>query len=321
MNMVHPKPVAPGAAVCFTTPSLPIKPNPKERIDRRQACVDWAAALGLEPVFTPNFAAHGEVQSPESRRMRLDDLNFALDYPFVSIVGGGGGAISLLDGIDYDKARRNRPVVMGMSDQTKIVNAIAARAELVTFYGPNGGFGHWYQADGNPLRDFFVEKTIEEVRSAVWGRTAQLRPTGKEQDAAWQAVPLHVETFGCPDVLEGVTFGGHWAAAAQMLSGTEYFPRPEGRKLVFLEALHDEILPNLIAFERMRVLGCFRDASLLCGGQFWEKQPVRRWLIEYCQRHDLPLAYQLRFGHMHPISVLPVGAEARFDTRSLELTW
>ena len=142
MELIYPKPVEEGATVCFCTPSLPIKPNPKQRIDRRQACVEWAEALGLTPVFTPNFAAHTEIQSLGSRQMRLDDFNAALDHPFVSIVGGGGGAISLLDGIDYDKARRNRPVVMGMSDQTKIVNAVAARAGLVTYYGPNGGFGH-----------------------------------------------------------------------------------------------------------------------------------------------------------------------------------
>ena len=256
----------------------------------------------------------------QSRRMRLEDFNAALDHPFVSIVGGGGGAISLLDGIDYQKARRNRPVVMGMSDQTKIVGALAARAGLVTYYGPNGGFGHWYQAD-NPRRDFFAEKTVEAVRSAVWDRKAHLEPTGGEENASWQPVDLGVARFNCPGVLEGVTFGGHWNAAAQMLSGTEYFVQPAGRKLVFLEALHDHILPNFIAFERMRVLGCFREAAILCGGPFWEQEPVREWLIAYCDRHGLPLVYQLRFGHMHPISALPVGAYARFDTRTLELTW
>lgn len=320
MEMVHPKPIESGATACFCTPSLPITPNSRDRIGRCQACVEWAAALGLEPVFTPNFAAHTEVQSLASRRMRLEDFNAALDHPFVSIVGGGGGAISLLDGIDYDKARRNRPVIMGMSDQTKIVNAVAARAALVTYYGPNGGFGHWYQAD-NPRRDFFAEKVIEEVRSAVWDRKAHLEPTGGEENARWEPIELKVERFGCGDVLDGVTFGGHWNAAAQTLSGTDYFLRPPGRKLIFLEALHDHVLPNLTAFERLRVLGYLQDAALLCGGPFWEAEPVRRWLTEYCDRWGIPLVTQLRFGHIHPISVLPVGAEAQFDTRSLELTW
>lgn len=323
MEMLHPMPLRPGDAVCFCTPSLPIVPNRKERIDRRQACVEWAAALELKPVFAPNFARHTEVYSHESRKMRVDDFNFALDHPMVSIVGGGGGAISLLDGIDYGKARRNRPVVMGMSDQTKIVNAIAARAGLVTYYGPNGGFGHWYQADGNPKKDFFTQKTLEEIHSALWDRKAHLAPTGGEEDAAWKPLELRVEKFGCADVLEGMTFGGHWNAAAQTMSGTEYFLRAKGKKLIFLEALHDVVLNNFIAFERMRIMGYWRDAAVLCGGPFWEKpgEAVRQGLIDYCARHGIPLVYHLRFGHFHPISVLPVGAQARIDTRKLELTW
>ena len=118
-----------------------------------------------------------------------------------------------------------------------------------------------------------------------------------------------------------MAFGGHWNVAAQTLSGTDFFPRPSGRKLIFLEALHDLILPNFIAFERLRVLGYFQDAALLCGGPFWEKEPVREWLSRYCEQWAIPLVYHLRFGHKHPISVLPVGAWARFDVSTRTLTW
>jgi muramoyltetrapeptide carboxypeptidase LdcA involved in peptidoglycan recycling len=105
------------------------------------------------------------------------------------------------------------------------------------------------------------------------------------------------------------------------MSGTAYFLPPQARNLIFLEALHDLILPNVIAFERLRALGYFCNSALLCGGPIWEKEPVREWLVEYCRRWAIPLAYRLRFGHMHPISVLPVGAWARFDPDTLELTW
>ena len=124
-------------------------------------------------------------------------------------------------------------------------------------------------------------------------------------------------------MLEGVTYGGHWNAAAQTLSGTDLFPRPDGPKLIFMEAMHDEILPNFISLERMRVLGLLEGAAIVHRGPFWQKpgQAVRQWLIDYCDRWQIPLVVCLRFGHFHPISVLPVGAMARLDTRSFRLGW
>ena len=255
--------------------------------------------------------------------MRLEDFNTALDHPFVSIVGGGGGAISLLDGIDYDKARRNRPVVMGMSDQTKIVNALAARAGLVSYYGPNGGFAGWYR-DDDPHRDFFAASIIEQVKLAVWEHRSDLAPTGREESGRREALNLKPRVHTDKPLLAGTIIGGHWNAVAQTLSGTAVFPPPTPPMLICLEAMHDVVLQNMIAMERMRVLGYLENAAILCGGPYWDKgEPgdVERWLIDYCAQHDLPLVTHLRFGHFHPISVFPVGAYARFDTSTLQLTW
>ena len=73
-------------------------------------------------------------------RDRAADINAAFIDPEVDAIfalRGGWGASRLLPFIDFDAIRENPKVILGYSDITSLLNAIYAKAGVVSFHGPN----------------------------------------------------------------------------------------------------------------------------------------------------------------------------------------
>jgi len=78
-------------------------------------------------------------QSAGTHQQKLAALHELAGDPAVKAVifaTGGNRALHLLDGIDYDLIAANPKIYMGFSDCTALLNAITARAGLVTYHGP-----------------------------------------------------------------------------------------------------------------------------------------------------------------------------------------
>ena len=71
---------------------------------------------------------------------RASDINAAFADPQIDAVfalRGGWGASRLLPFLNFDLIAKNPKIFLGYSDITSLLNAIYAKAGVVTFHGPN----------------------------------------------------------------------------------------------------------------------------------------------------------------------------------------
>ena len=116
-----------------------------------------------------------------------------------------------------------------------------------------------------------------------------------------------------------------------MAAGTAVWPAPERwrRALLFLETSEDKPSPTFVtwALRNLAAQGVLDAVSGILFGKpqdeaYYEeyKQALRQVVAEEAGRSELPILYNLNFGHAAPIGVLPIGVPAELDCEKKTLT-
>ncbi len=298
----RPPRLRPGDVVGIVSPSSPVAPESDARLHTGVCALE---ALGLrvrvgDHVFAPGSYSAG---TPESRARALMETWHDPQVRMVLMSQGGQTANGLLDGLDYAAFARDPKVFMGMSDGTTLVNALAVRAGIVTFHGPDLLFGF-----GRPMRAEVVDQCVSVLFDA---RPASL-VTG--------SMGVHREGHA-----SGPLVGGHInILLATMLAG--YGPVFD-ESVLFLEGTHpiDE-LDRMFTVLRLR--GVFdRIAALVLGHFSGPALPdsvggsVPELALRVCSPYDFPIVELTDLGHHVDNIVVPLGVRATVDThdRSLAL--
>jgi muramoyltetrapeptide carboxypeptidase len=237
---------------------------------------------------------------------RLAELNRAIRDSSVDAVwclGGGYGAMRLLDGIDYEALRRRPKAIIGYSDITAIHAAVAMRCGLSTIHGPTA-------------RSRLSSVAERSLRAAL---TRDGEPCGIADDA---------ETL-VGGRARGTLVGGNLALLAA-LHGTPYQPRYDGAILVMEDVNEapyriERMLWQLrlsgdlqrcagIAFGSFTNTGETKDESL--GGE----RTVEAVLREAAQAAGVPAICGIPMGHIKDQWSVPLGAMAELDADAGTLT-
>ena len=258
--------------------------------------------------------------SAGTREERLEDLHTLFADPEVKMVlmsQGGNTANQLLDGIDYDLLRRNPKILAGISDGTSLLNAVHARAGLITYHGPDvmWTFGQKMtpQIERNIKSTFFDESKIELETNENWQH--QLRPDLKysgwrclrEGDATGRLVGGHIRVLA-NTILAG--YGPSFKNAILFLEGTDNV----GRTHSFITALRLHGIFDKIAGV---ILGWFD------GSELEEKQlsrPVSEAFLEETVEYDFPVLEIGELGHNVENYVLPIGCKTTIDATMKRIT-
>jgi muramoyltetrapeptide carboxypeptidase len=119
-------------------------------------------ALGLNPTLgahvearTGYLAGSDEERAADFNRMVRDP-----DVRAIVAIRGGYGTMRILPALDYAALRRDPKIVMGYSDLTAILCAVAVRSGIVTFHGPLGAHGSSWTGRA---RDY-IEWTLMRAR-------------------------------------------------------------------------------------------------------------------------------------------------------------
>jgi muramoyltetrapeptide carboxypeptidase len=190
-----------------------------------------AATNRLEAAgFSLSFGRHW--QEAESNYMaasieaRLADLHEAFAAPHVDGILtaiGGYNSNQLLEQIDYDLVRKNPKVFCGYSDITVLCNAIFAKTNMATYYGPH--FSSWGMEQGfeysiRAVKDCLLsDDPYALTASKSW--SDDLWFTNQEQRTFHQNVDGNVVLR--PGKAQGRLIGGHLTSFAN-LRGTPYWP-------------------------------------------------------------------------------------------------
>jgi muramoyltetrapeptide carboxypeptidase len=276
-----------------------------------------------ESVKKSSLRSHNSIEN------RVDDIHkFVKNNNIGCIMSYWGGLNSnqLLEYLDYDLIRNNPKIIIGFSDMTAITTAITKKTGLVTFSGPAvlsfskpEPFDYtWNYFETVCIRGDDNVKIIPSFEYAD-----DLFYLRKDDDYRIMKKNYGIKVFSKGKAKGEIVAGNMQTLLA--LSGTSFMPEVSG-KILFLE--DDETCsPALISrfFQQFKDIGWFEKISGIIIGRFTEQSKftfdnsLEKLLEEYFQDTEIPILYDVDFGHSDPIITIPNGGYANIDAEKKEI--
>lgn len=298
--------------------------------------------FGLQVEVMPN-ALKGIAYLDEHPEARAADLMAAFRDKTIKAVFnaiGGDDTIRLLPYIDFDVLRENPKIFTGFSDTTTN-HFMMFHAGLVSYYGASL-MNNW--AEYVKINDYTLEMIIKtmfdpqpilEIPSApYWCDDEDERVWWKEENMNILK-PYHPEEVGYQviqgsGVVEGELLGGCVDVFIE-LTGTPIWPTLDQwrGKLLMLETSEEDMSCDLLTWQlrNLAAQGIFDVIHGIVVGKparrsKYEpyKEVYRRVVGKEAGHPELPILYNVNFGHAEPIGVLPIGVKARLDADNCKLT-
>lgn len=265
---------------------------------------------------------------PEKRAQDLMEAfsNSSVDG-IISCIGGSD-SIRILPYINKDIISKNPKIFMGYSDDT-ITHFLCCKAGFSSFYGASLLVDFAENVEMHPYTIEYIKKALfsSEVIGTIepskeW--TSMWNPWKKRLKEQKREYYLNrgYEVLQGENSVIGRLLGGCFESF-QMLRGTEYFPKLEefNDSILFFET--SEKHPAVWNIENdLRVLGSMGILDRI-KGMIWGKPQNEQYYTEYkmaiCKimrefgREDMPILYNLNFGHTEPKICIPYGALAQID--------
>lgn len=288
--------------------------------------------FGLEVIAMPH-ALKGSAFVAAHPELRAKDLMDAFKDEFIAGIFcaiGGDDSIRLLPYIDYEVIKKNPKIFMGYSDST-INHLMMYKAGLGSFYGPSimcefGEYGKMFDYTVNAVQKVLFEDTV--------GYQIKSSPKWSKDFIPWDEENINLvkqmqsETHGY-EILQGEgKHVGHLLGGCidvfMMCTGTSIWPSLEQWKhaILFVETSEDQPSPQLItwAFRNLAAQGILKELSGIIVGKPQDEVYYEEYKAAICQvvseeEHlvDLPIIYNVNFGHAMPIGIIPYGVQTELD--------
>lgn len=242
---------------------------------------------------------------------------------------GGYESVRLLPYIDYDVIRNNPKIFIGYSDTT-VTHLICYKAGLSSFYGPSilAEF-----AENSRMFDYtkaWVEKVL--FTPAVIGKI-EPSPVWTSEYLPWEEKNKNIkrklqksdgyEVLQGQGVAEGRLIGG-CIEVLEMLKGTEIWPSKEAwqKAVLFFETSEEKPSPTYVEYwlRNYGSQGILNKVNGIIFGKPYDnlyyeeyKKVIVKVVRDELKLHDLPILYNVNFGHTAPMTILPYGAMAEID--------
>jgi muramoyltetrapeptide carboxypeptidase len=239
---------------------------------------------------------------------RASDINAAFADPEIDAVfalRGGWGASRLLPSLDFDLIAKNPKIFLGYSDITSLLNAIYAKAGVVTFHGPNV-MSRWNEFTYQGMRE-----VLFDAKSATYSN-----PEVIDDDLV--ARNHRIQTISAGKA-RGHLIGGNLTLMSALV-GTPYFPDARGA-ILFLEDVGEAIYRVDRMMTQLKLSGVLGQVSGIVFGHFTGVKPnpglgnfaLMDILEQHCEPLGVPCYFGAMIGHVEQQSTVPVGATAEMD--------
>lgn len=275
-------------------------------------------SLGFAISYSTNCEVSDEFLS-SSVESRVKDLHNAFQDKNVDGILtaiGGHNSVQLLESIDFELIKNNPKIFMGFSDITTLLNAIYAKTGLITYLGPH--YSSWGMVKGFDYteKSFLQAVTSDKQYSLEINETWSDDPWYLNQnDREFIADKnKHVLSTGGA---EGRVIGGNLSSFS-LLNGTKFQPSLKDA-ILFIE---DDSEISIGEFDRMlQAVLLQKDADQIKGiliGRFQKSVNMTDDLLMKIvslklSDKNIPIAYNLNFGHTTPIGVIPIGGVCKID--------
>ncbi|NQP55216.1 LD-carboxypeptidase [Streptococcus suis] len=279
-------------------------------------------ALGFRLSFSEHYFENDMFDSaPIASRVADLEAAFAdesVDAILTTI--GGFNCNELLPYLNFDLIARNPKIFCGYSDTTALLNAIYAKTGMQTYMGPSyssfkmrEGQDYQTQAWLNAVtQDSFTLEPSEEWSSDAW----------YIPDAPRTFFPTEWKVYN-PGQASGVAIGGN-ISTLNLLTGTEFAPRPDKYVLFLEEAEDDDYL--IIARHLTALLQTYPNPQAVVFGRFpKETKLTEEILLTILDKHPIlkkvPVLYDLDFAHTQPLFTITIGGQVEIDTKTFSITF
>ncbi|HOI29800.1 MAG TPA: LD-carboxypeptidase [Melioribacteraceae bacterium] len=293
MRIIKPKKLKPGDVIGIISPAS--SPDDLSKVNRG---VQYLEKLG----YRVEVGKHVGIQEgylAGTDQQRITDIHSMFANKLIKAIfsiRGGYGSGRLLDKLNYNQIRNNPKIFVGYSDICALQMALFVKCGLITFAGPMVAV------------DFHdeVSKFTEEV---FWRTITSDKKIGKLSN------PRNEKFY----VLnKGRSFGriiGGNLSVLTSLMGTEYLPKLKD-SILLLEDINEAPYRIDRMFNQLRLAKIFKQINGIVLGHFVncvESDPEKKSfslnevVIEYFQKLDLPVIYNVKHGHIKENLTIPFG--------------
>lgn len=296
--------------------------------------------FGLEVVCMPH-ALKGSDFVAMHPELRAKDLLDAFSDPSISAVFcaiGGEDTIRTLPFINFETIRSNPKIFMGYSDST-INHFMMYKAGLVSFYGPSimCEFGEYVN-----MFDY-TRKAVKDVLFENWSEYELLpSPEWTDDFILWQESNQNVphtmkkDTHGYEIINGNGTVTGHLLGGCldvfMMANGTEIWPtlKEWTNAILFMETSEEKPSPDFVkrTLRNLAAQGILKVIKGIMVGKpqnevHYEeyKEVIRQVVAEEEGLTELPIFYNVNFGHAKPIGIIPCGIRAELNCEKKTITF
>ncbi len=286
--------------------------------------------FGLEVVDMPNSLKGGDYLY-ENPQARAEDLMNAFKDPTIKGIFsniGGSESIRLLPYIDFDVIRDNPKVFIGYSDST-VTHLFCHKAGVSSFYGPailtdfaENVEMHQYTVEALK-KTLFTASTIGEVKPANEWTSERLEWIIENKDKKRKMnTNKGYELLQGSGIAQGRLIGG-CIEVLEFAKGTSLWPAKEYWKdcILFFETSEELPSPSNVEYwlRNYGTQGILQQAKGIIFGKpqnekyYEEYKESIRVIMKELSLENLPVLYNLNFGHTEPKFVLPYGAMAEIN--------
>ncbi|GLC89604.1 S66 family peptidase [Lysinibacillus piscis] len=264
-----------------------------------------------------------DMQKSSSIQERIADIHDAFadkNVKGILTVIGGFNSNELLPYLDYELIQENPKIFCGFSDITALATAITAKCHFITYSGPH--FSSFQMIQGQAYQTESFKKCV------MSSETYTLQPSEKWSDDLWfldqenrnfEPTIWKVYTEG---EATGTLFGGN-LCTLNLLQGTAYMPNLQDC-ILFIE--DDELtIPELFARDLTSLLQVSGAIKGLLIGRFQKESSISEEQLHFIldkhpQLKNIPVLYDIDFGHTQPIMTLPIGGTITMNTQNRNVT-
>ncbi len=290
-------------------------------------------------------------EHPEARAKDMMDAFKDKSIKAVICAIGGEETYRLLPYIDFEVIKNNPKIFMGFSDST-VNHFMLYKAGVVSFYGPNimcnfGEYGKMFDYEKKAVLDIlFDNKDNYEIKPSEywcddfipWNEKNINKIKSLKKDAKGYELLQGKGTVkgkllgGCLEMISSMLgyFEDEWydcnhklgADTKILVDKYKLFPQKEEwkDKILFIET--SEVHPSPECFEKMLLTLVDHGIIENINGMIIGKPQDEKYYQEYKEvlkktigklRPELPILYNINFGHASPITIIPYGIECELD--------
>jgi muramoyltetrapeptide carboxypeptidase len=303
MTLLRPQALKPGDTVAVINLASPVD-NPA----KLESGVSAMEQVGLKPEILPSAKADGTMYDylAGDDDQRVQDLTRALTdprYAAVFLAKGGYGVQRALQKMDWSRVDPTRPkAVIGYSDATALLEALAVKLGWVSLFGP------MVACEG--FREGVDEYDIKELMRLLF------------TPADVPGLNFENHRTVVPGTAEGITLGGTAALLVTNFGTDTSYPAQDA--ILFLEEVDER------PFRLDRIITQIRRSSYLKGvagiilGTFTEcGDPTHTdaMLAERLGDLGVPILAGANIGHNTAMQTYPIGISSRLDADRGTLTF